>query len=95
MLLNIPLIANWHAVTQRQEHLVNTNPMCENRKCRRHDYAIGDRVLKKRCEPTTLGPWTCGPYRVVQTLVNGTVTIELRHGVTERINIKRVSPYDE
>ena len=95
MLLNIPLIANWHAVTQRQEHLVNTNPMCENRKCRRHNYVISDRVLKKRCKPTTLGPWTSGLYRVVQTHVNGTVTIELQHGVTERINIKRVSPYDE
>ena len=31
MFLNIPLIADWHAVTQRQEHLVNENLIRENR----------------------------------------------------------------
>ncbi len=57
--------------------MVNENLIHENRKCRRHDYVIGDRVLKKRFKPTKLGPWKCGPYRVVQTHVNGTVTIVL------------------
>ncbi len=69
--------------------------MRENRKCRRHDYAVDNRVLKKCHNPTKLGPWTAGPYRVDQTHVNGTVTIELRHGVTERINIRRIIPYRE
>jgi hypothetical protein len=95
MFLNIPLIADLHAITQRQEHLVNENLIRENRKRCRHDYTTGDRVLKKRFKPTKLGPWTCGPYRVVQTHVNGTVTIELLHGITERINIRRVIPYNE
>jgi hypothetical protein len=44
MFLNVPLIADWHAITQRREHLVNENLMHENRKCCRHDYVIGDRV---------------------------------------------------
>ena len=43
MFLNIPLIADWHAVTKQQENLVNTNPIYENRKRHRHD----DRVLKR------------------------------------------------
>ena len=30
MFLNIPLIADWHAVIKRQEHLVNENLMHEN-----------------------------------------------------------------
>ncbi len=77
MLLNIPLIANWHAVTKQREHLVNENLMRENRKRRSHDYAVNPRVLKKRHNLTKLGPRTSGPYRVVQTHVNGTVTIEL------------------
>ena len=77
MFLNIPLIANWHAVMNRREHLVNENLMRENRKRHRHDYAVDHRVLKKRHNPTKLGPRTTGPYRVVQTHVNGTVTIEL------------------
>jgi hypothetical protein len=40
MFLNIPLVANWHAVTKRREHLVNENLMHENKKNCRHDYAI-------------------------------------------------------
>ena len=95
MFLNIPLIADWHAVTKRREHLVNENLMRENRKRRRHDYAVDNRVLKKCHNPTRLGLRTIGPFKVVQTHVNGTVTIELRHGVTERINIRRIIPYNE
>ena len=95
MFLNIPLIADWHAVTKRREHLVNENLMRENKKRRRHDYAIDQRVLKKRYKPTKLGPRTSGPYRVTQTHVNGTITIDFRQGVTERINIRRVIPYKE
>ena len=87
MFLNIPSIPNWHAITQRRKHLVNKNLMHENKKRHRHDYANGDRVLKKWFKPTKLGPWTSGPYRVFQTHVNGTLTIELHHGVTECINI--------
>ncbi len=30
MFLNIPLIANWHAITLKQEHLINENLMKEN-----------------------------------------------------------------
>ena len=69
--------------------------MRENKKRRRHDYAVDHRVLKKRHNPTKLGPRTTGLYRVVQTHVNGTVTIDLRHGVNERINIRRIIPYRE
>ncbi len=94
MVLNIPLIADWHAITKRREHLVNENLLRENKKCCRHDYAINQRVLKKRY-PTKLGPWTSGPYRVAQTHVNGTLSIELQQGVTEHINIRRVIPYKE
>jgi hypothetical protein len=36
-----------------------------------------------------------GPYRVLQTHVNGTITIELRPGVSERLNIRRIIPYKE
>ncbi len=95
MFLNIPLIADWHAVTKRREHLVNENLMRENRKGHRHDYAVDNRVLKKRHHPTKLGLRTIGPFKVIQTHVNGTVTIELRPGVTEHINIRRIIPYNE
>ena len=69
--------------------------MHENRKHPRHDYAVDNRVLKKRHNPTKLGTRKNGPYKIVQTYVNGIVTIELRQGVTERINIRRIIPYNK
>ncbi len=33
MFLNILLIADWHTITQRQEHLINENFIRENQKC--------------------------------------------------------------
>ena len=32
MFLNIPLIANWHDITLKREHLINENLMKENQK---------------------------------------------------------------
>jgi hypothetical protein len=32
MFLNIPLIAEWHTINQRQEHLINENLIRENQK---------------------------------------------------------------
>jgi len=95
MFLNIPLIADWHAITLRREHLINENLIRENQKRRRYDYLPQQRILKKRWKPRKLDERTSGPYRVLQTHVNGTVTIELRPGVSERLNIRRIIPYKE
>ena len=51
MFLNIPLIADWHAITQRREHLINENLIRENQKRRRYDYVPQQRVLKKNGNP--------------------------------------------
>jgi hypothetical protein len=95
MFLNIPLIAGWHAITQRQEHLIHENLMRENQKRRGHDYAPQQLVLRKKWKPRKLGERTSGPYKIVQVHVNGTVTIQLRPGLTERINIRQIIPYKQ
>ncbi len=38
MFLNIPLILDWHAITQKCEDLINENPMHENCKQKHSDY---------------------------------------------------------
>ena len=93
MFLNIPLVADWHAITTRREHLVNENLRRSSAKRRRFDYAPNQQILKKLHKPTKLGERTSGPYTVSQVHVNGTVTIQLRPGVSERINIRRIIPY--
>jgi hypothetical protein len=95
MFLNIPLIANWHAITQKREPIIHENLMRENQKRRQYDYLPEQRILKKHWKPCKLDKRTSRPCRVLQTHVNGTVIIELRPGVSVRLNILRVIPYKE
>ena len=87
MFLNVPLISNWHAITQKREHLVNYRLMRQNAQRRTYAYAPNQLVLKKVHDPTKLGIRTDSPFKVQRVHVNGTVTMQLRPGVTERINI--------
>lgn len=95
MFINLPLVADWHTITNRRELIVNESLRRHNAKRRRYDYVVGQRVLKKRHKPAKLGDRTEGPYNVTQVHTNGTVTVLLRPGITERINIRRVIPYRE
>ena len=69
--------------------------MKENQKWRRYDYIPQQRILKKTWKPQKLGSRTTGPYTILPTHVNGTVTIELRPGISERLNIQRIILYKE
>jgi hypothetical protein len=95
MFLNIPLIADWHAITQKREHLINKNLMRGNCKQKHYDFVPNQKVLKKRHKTCKLGQKTSGPYKILQTHVNGTLTVELKPGISERLNICRVIPYKE
>jgi hypothetical protein len=95
MFLNIPLIADWHAINQKREHLIHENLIRENQKKRWYNYLPDQCILKKHWKLHKLDTRTSGPYRVLQTRVNGTVTMELRLGASERLTILRVIPYKE
>ncbi len=95
MFLNRPLITNWHAITQKREHVIHKNLMQENQKRRWYDYLPEQGILKKRWKPCKLDKRTSRLYKVLQTHVNSTVTIELRQRVSERLNIWRVILYKE
>jgi len=93
MFLNVPLIADWQAITRKREHLINENLMHENNRRRTYDYLPNQLVLKKNSNPRKLGERTSGPYKIKQVHTNGTITIELTNDASERINIRRVIPY--
>ena len=82
MYLNIPLVANWHAITTKREHVINTNLMRKNKKHRRFDYQVNKKVLKELHDPTKLGIQAQGPYKIKQVHIIGTLTMELRPGIT-------------
>ncbi len=72
---------------KKYEHLINENPflLCSKSK-----------GVKKRHMSQKLGQKSSGPYKILQTHVNGTVTIELKPGtLSERINVHRVIHFKE
>ncbi len=93
MFLNMLLIADWQTIARTREHCVNENLRRANRKQRQFDYAPGQQVLKKVHDPTKLEVRTEGPYTIEHVHINGNLTILLREGITERINIRRVLLY--
>ncbi len=93
MFLNMALIADWQAIARTCEHHVNENLGRANRKQCQCDYAPRQQVLKKVHDSTKLEVRTKGPYTIKRIHVNGNLTILLREGITECINIRRVLPY--
>ena len=87
--LNMPLIADWHLITTRREHPVNENLRKANKRHGTFDHMPNQKVLKKQIKPNKLGAGTSGTYTINQVHSNGTMTISLREGVSERINIRR------
>jgi len=95
MFLDVPLIADCQAIQLHRRTIVNERLRKVNMGRRSYDYIQGQKVLKKYPKPDKLGLRKEGPYLITQVHTNGNVTIELRPGVTERINIRRVEPYRE
>ena len=93
MLFNIPYIPNWENIRAQKQLLTNKNTITENKKRISHDYAVNDNVLIYRdgIFRKLDGPFL-GPYKIIEVYTNGTVRIQ-RGIVTERINIRRLTPY--
>ncbi len=89
----MPLISDWQAIARTREHHVNESLQCANRKKLQFDYAWGQQVLKEVHNPTELGVRMEDPYTIECVQVNGNLTILLREGITECINIHRVLLY--
>ncbi len=67
--------------------------MRKNCKQKCYNYVPYQKVPKKRHKTCKLGQKTSGPYKIIQTHVNRTLTVELKPGILERLNIRRVLPY--
>jgi len=95
MLLNVKFIADWEMIRLRKQEDVDKNNARENSLRVDHDYHIGDKVLVTDQDiHRKLNCPTKGPYNIIQIYTNGTVRVQ-RGAVTERINIRRCTPYTE
>ena len=93
LLLNIPFIADLPKLQQNRQQVVDSNLQQANLRRHDYDYTIGGQVLIKTVDPNKLQEQYHGPYPIRQVHANGNVTIQLRPGITERINIRRIKAY--
>ena len=95
MLFDIPYIADWKAIGKRRQDSVNQNTARENTRRLDFDYVLGQRVMvRKDGILRKAEDRYVGPYVITQVHTNGTVRIQ-RGTLSERINIRRITPYFE
>jgi transposase InsO family protein len=95
MLFPIKFNADWTSIRARRQAEIERNNSRENSKRISHDYKIGDKVLiEKPGINRKLSTPRSGPHVVKKVYTNGTVLIQ-RGAVTERVNIRRLTPYFE
>jgi hypothetical protein len=95
MLLPIQIRTDWARIRQRKQDIINVNNREENATRTEHEYRVGEKVLLEKPGLTSkLSAPRTGPYRITHTCANGTVRIQ-RGIVNERVNIRRLTPYEE
>ena len=97
MFLLVPFIADIMAIARACKQVqVNESLQKANAKRLSYDYKVGEQVLIKLMDTSPrskmLDKWE-GPYSILTVHCNGTITIQLRQNVEERLNIRRVKPY--
>ena len=95
MILDIPIIADLISIQKHRQAIIDERVLRANRKRLSHDYQPGDKVLIYAFKPSKLDPRATGPFPIVYTHTNGTVTIRQHPYVFERINVRRIKPYHE
>jgi hypothetical protein len=94
MFLNIPLLTDFAILQHKRQVVVDNNLRRANKRRRQHDYQPGDKCLAlDPTAPSRLATLYLGPYCIVNTHVNGTITIQRPPHVTDRLNIRHIRPY--
>ena len=94
MIFNIKHVANWQAIKERKQKLINKNNERENKKRIKHTYQVDEKVLLIRHDARKYERPYDGPYRVKKVNTNGTLLIE-RGKILETVNIRRLKPFKE
>ena len=93
IILPINHAADWRYIFQSKQTQINKDVNCENTtKIDRND-RLGDKVMTKNGSVYKYKTPFRGPYEIVQTWTNGTVTLQTGT-VTHRINIRNIKPYN-
>jgi hypothetical protein len=96
MLFDIPFIADWKKIGEHRQKLTDLNTARKNKGRIDYDYKVGQKILvqnkgilRKAQSIQQKDPW------IITTVhTNGTITIQCRNK-EERLNIRRVKPFEE
>jgi hypothetical protein len=94
MLLSIPFRADWAQIKIQKQGLINKGILHKIALRIQHKYKVGDQVLldkpglwHKSTQPRT------GPHTVTKIYQNSTVQIKRGAIITERVTLRRLTPY--
>ena len=94
MILNIQHQADWEAIKNRKQEIINKNNERENAKRRPHSYNVRDKVLLRIGTENKMESPNSGPHEILQVNDNGTVRLRV-DAVTDSYNIRRIKPFKE
>ena len=98
-IMNVKHTANWKNILDQKQKIINKNNHLENKKRKRYEYVVGQKVLVKQEQSRKFGknPYE-GPYEIITLQNNGTAKLKLLHlrGATyQTYNIRNMFPYSE
>ena len=93
MMFDIPIAPDFQEIQEKRQAVIDKNLLRMNKRRREFRYRPGNLVLEIKDNPTKLEPRVEGPYEILHTWTNGTVTIRKREGVQQLLNVRRIRPY--
>ncbi len=96
MLFDILFVADWKQIGDYRQHQTDRSSKHENDKRVDQDYKVGDKILirKDGILRKAESIWKKEPWTITTVHMNGTIRIQC--GIkSERINIRRVTPFSK
>ncbi len=96
MLFDIPFVADWHKIGDYRQRQTDRSNIRENNKRLDYDYKVSDKVLihKDSILRKAESIWRKEPWTITTVHTNGTIRIQCGTK-SERINIRRITPFSE
>jgi hypothetical protein len=94
MLFDVPYIADWSKIGEYRQKQTDKNTNRENSTRVEWDYQPGDKVLLRKdgILRKTESRYETDPWTITSVHTNGTIRVQ-RGTKSERLNIRRVTPY--
>ncbi len=95
-IIDIPFLADWNKIGDYRQSQTDRNAERENSKRINYDYKVGDKVLivKEGILRKAESRYGKEPWTITTVHTNGTIRVQCR-SKSERINIRRVTPFSE